>query len=472
MKTFRLLGGASCLAILASAGASQALETLRDVPVSATALSSEQLDLYIGPGLSAFNAGVIVPEVSAGVKLRGLGNSRLSWSIDGSLGLQQPAGVAELWVGSRLGFQPDDLSRIEVLTGAAIGTINGGGPYYRLSGGAEFGISPQAGILVEGVTRGAFGSAPTDFGIHVSALFYPGRFADHPVDVLRGPRGTLYAGPSITVIPSASAAVPAIDGGWTYKLNNKFDLGLRGSLGMQFPAGTYEVSAGGEAGYELSPELRAFLFGDVGLIGSSFTFNRIGIGGEFRATPTFSLVGELSGRGAIGTITEGSFKFGTRFNFMPTILDTNVDPTVPIVADTGFDPYVGKSIGVTASGGTFTPAINFGLNVPQQNRIIPGLRGRVGYEWPGGVVETFGGIKLGYAATPTFNPYVFVEAGLAGGTPEGSVGAGGDLWINDSWTIGGELFGKAHWGGPISPTMGIRFSADYHLPPGPWGAGF
>jgi hypothetical protein len=456
MNTFRLLGSASCVAILVSAGTAEVLAgppIQVEVPVRIQTVDTRAIESVVGFDLSTFNAGTIVPGISAGIRANGLGNGQFSIGVDGGFGLRQPGNVTELSVVSRLGFRPTDLSTVEVLTGGGVGAISGS-PFYQFNAGAEFGLSPVAGILVEGVVRGPFGVTPTDFGVHTSVRLYPGRFgSNYDYDTggvfesgyITHP-GTVWAGPSVTVIPSASAVIPAIDAGFNYKVADKFDLGLRGSLGMQFPAGTYEASAGGEVGYELTPALRGLLFGEVGTIGG-FIFNRVGVGAEFKATPTFSLVGELSGRGAPGTLTEGGFKFGGRYTLAPE--SDWEDPITIDIGPTAAAPefFIGKSLGVIPTGGYVIPSIEAGVTLPLHGSgFETSLRGELGYVHPSGDILGLAGVDLGYQLTPDFKLSGGVGVGSIGGFPINRISLGGQYNLNDSFALRAEGFAQGGLG--------------------------
>src|SRR5436190_9920342 len=321
MNSFRLLGSASCVAILACAGVAQAAPVIVDVPVAVDTISSEDLSksLYLSPTLSVLSGGFYVPEIGAGLKFRGIGGSRLNLSVEGSAGLFQPGSVQELWVGSRLGFTLDDISKIEIVGSGSVGLI-GGTPSYRFGIGGELPILPSTDLFVEGTAAGHFGFSPTDIGIRGGLHFYPGRFGElDQIDILKGPKGTLYdpgtrfyAGGSLTV--AGTVTVPAVDFGATFGLGNGFDIGPRVSLGWQVPAGPYEAWLGGEVGTQLSQQLRGYVFGELGSIGG-FTANRIGLGGEFKVDPSVSLVAEVSGRGGLGSFSEFGGKFGLRWDF-------------------------------------------------------------------------------------------------------------------------------------------------------------
>ena len=466
MNTFRLLGGASCAAIVAWVGVAHAAPIV-DAPIAIDTITSEDLSqsLYLAPSLSILHGGFYVPEIGAGIKFRGIGDPRLNLSVEGSAALFQPGNVQELWVGSRLGFTLDDISKIEIVGSGSAGLI-GGTPSYRFGFGGEIPVLTSTDLYLEATAAGHFGFSPTDIGIRGGLHFFPGRFSElDRIDVLRGPEGTLYgtnsfyAGGSVTVIPSASAAVPAVDFGATFGLGNGFDIGPRVSLGWQVPAGDYEAWTGVEGGYQLSSEMRGYLFGELGTIGGTGPYNRIGIGGEYQFDPSISLIGELSGRGAIGNFNEFGGKFGLRYRFDPlSSAGLDLSTGVPTVND--FVPYVGKSLSALNTG-DFIPALDFGIDFPFDNGFVKGARGQIGYQLPAAVIEGWAGGKLGYQVAPEFVPYVFADIGtIGGGGLYNRVGVGGDFGIDQNWGIKAELFGRGGIGN-ISEggiTAGLRYA--------------
>lgn len=471
MKTFRLLGSASCLAILAWSGGASALEqTLQSTPISVRTISAQDIEFYVGPGLSGFNAGIIVPDVSAGAKinLRGLGAPRASFSVDGTVGMQTPGSVTEMWVGSRLGFQLDDVSRIEILTGGGVGVINNTG-VYKGSLGLSIPIMPKADILLEGVARGPIGGSPTDFGGRIGLNFYPNGDTSLDSDkvfdsgFITSPT-SFWGGGSLTVVPSASKIVPTLDAGVKFNVGNNFDIGLRGSLGLEFPGGAYSAWAGGEAGYTITPQVRTYGALDFGSIGG-FYANRLTAGLEYKFDPALSLIGEFGGRGGIGTISEFTFRTGIRYDLTPGLGDTNIDPVIPKLGDLGLDPYVGKSIaGIPTGGGIAIPALDFGLNLPMENGIVPGLRGQVGYQLPAGVLEGWAGGQLGFQATPRVQPFVFLDLGnIGGGFAANRVGFGTEFKVDPSWGINAEVFGRGGLGAITEG--GFKLGARWHPKP-------
>jgi hypothetical protein len=274
-----------------------------------------------------------------------------------------------------------------------------------------------------------------------------------------------YLGGSVTAVPDASLAIPSIDAGLRYNLGTGFDVGIRASVGTHLPGGNYELWTGGEVGVEISSLLRAYGFGEFGSIGG-FTANRIGAGLEYWVDPSISLVGELSGRGAPGDFSEFGVKVGGRYNFSPMLSDVgDFGPVAPRFGTSGFQPYIGKSISALNTG-DFIPALDFGVNFPQENGFVPGLRGQIGYQLPAGVIEGWGGGQFGYAATPQFTPYVFADIGVIGGFTANRIGFGGGYQLDQNWGIKAEVFGRGGVGtiteGGI--TAGLRYAFATPLP--------
>jgi hypothetical protein len=482
MKTFRLLSNASCVAIVVCLGTAQAAPLLDEVPLVVDTISGDDIAklgtgdiselLYLAPSVSVFGGGSYAPEIGAGIKLRGIGDPRLNLSIEGSAALYQPGSVEELWIGSRLGFTLDDINKIEIVGSSSVGLI-GGTPSYRFGIGGEIPVLTSADLFIEGTAAGHFGGSPTDIGIRGGLHFFPGRITElDQLDVLNGPSGGLYgsgtgfyAGGSVTVMPGAGAAVPAIDFGATLGIGNGFDIGPRVSLGLQVPANNYEAWLGVEAGYQVSRELRAHVFGELGTIGGGGPYNRIGIGGEYRIDPSIALVGELSGRGAIGDFGEFGAKFGFRhyFNLVGTDLALGIPDTPGI---NGFVPYVGKSISALNTG-DFIPALDFGIDFPFDNGFVKGARGQIGYQLPAAIIEGWVGGKLGYQVTPEFVPYVFGDIGTIGGAGlYNRVGVGGDFSIDQNWGIKAEVFGRGSIGNITEGgiTAGLRYAFSAPVP--------
>jgi hypothetical protein len=318
MTSFRWLSSASLTALLACTGVAQAEELIIDAPTPISVLGSDQIEAYIGPGLSGFTAGIIVPEITAGVKLRDIGNAKVSLSVEGTFGYQLPAAVNEYWAGGRFGLQVDDVSRIEVVGSAGIGLI-GVTPAYRFGIGGQIPVAPVADLAIEAVARGPFGVLPTDFGIRGGLYFYPfrlgGDLSAHDtfqVAVVENPL-SFWGGGSLTVVPSASSAIPAADAGLTYSFG-RVDVGVRGSLGVQLPANVYHAWAGAEVGLPVTAEIRPYLYGDLGLVGG-LPANRVGVGLQHKIDTSLSLVGEFGGQGPLGTINEFTARGGIRFTF-------------------------------------------------------------------------------------------------------------------------------------------------------------
>lgn len=439
MTTFRLLGSASCLAILLGAGAALAKDNVdTQVPIAATKLSAEDLEVYFGGGISTFNAALVAPDVTAGFTRRGIPTLNSSFSLEGSLGMHAPGSVTEMSVTSRIGFTLDDLSNIQIAGHGGLDLIGGTAAYHG-GVGVVIPILPKVDIVAEARVRGPFFSAPTDFGGRLAINFYPGRNDDldspAPRDFsYRDPR--LLWGLSATAVPSAGALVTSADFTALFDMGNRFDIGPRLSLGYQLPAGAIEASAGGEVGYSPDGPFRAYMFGQFTSIGP-FVANHWGLGGDFRIAPMVLLNGELGARGGLGSLTELTLKAGIRYEYMP---DWPTEAFVPKIADLGIDPYVGKSVtGIPTGGGIAIPALDFGLNLPMENGIVPGVRGQIGYQLPAGVLEGWAGGQLGFQATPRVQPFVFIDLGnIGGGFAANRVGVGTELKLDPSWGINAE----------------------------------
>ncbi|MEO7222634.1 MAG: Plug domain-containing protein [Devosia sp.] len=481
MNTFRLLAGVSCAAVVVCAGTGP-VWAVEDAPLVIETIGSEDLTtlgnrdiselLYLAPSLSVFGGGSYAPEIGAGIKFRGISDPRLNLSIEGSAALFQPGSVEELWVGSRLGFTLDDISKIEIVGSGSVGLI-GGTPSYRFGVGGELPVLPGTDLYLEATSAGHFGFSPTDIGIRGGLHFYPGRFDDYDDDDFEPPRRVSlrnivegYLGGSVTAVPDASLAIPSIDAGLRYNLGNGFDVGIRASVGTQIPGGTYEIWTGGELGVEISSLLRGYGFGEFGSIGG-FTANRIGVGLEYRVDPSISLVGELSGRGAPGDFSEFGVKIGGRYNLSPMLSDGgSFAPVDPGLGTSGFQPYIGKSISALSTGG-FIPALDFGLTFPMDSGFVPGLRGQIGYQLPAAIIEGWGGVQLGFAATPQLTPYVFGDVGSIGGFAANKIGFGAQYEIFDQWAVTVEDFGRGGLG-TISEgglTAGLRYAFGAPVPP-------
>lgn len=477
MRIFRLLGSASCAAILMCAGADTAVAdpvvdigTITDDEINTLGPGDISELLYLAPSVSVFAGGNYAPEIGAGIKLRGLGDPRLNLSIEGSAALIQPGSVEELWVGSRLGFTLDDISKIEIVGSGAVGLI-GGTPSYRFGLGGELPVLPSTDLFLEGTAAGHFGGLPTDIGIRGGLHFFPGRITDlDRIEVLNGPQGTLYGssriygGASVTAVPGFGAVIPAVDVGALFDVGNGFDVGPRASLGWQVPAGNYEAWIGGEAGYNPSPDLRPYLFGEVGSIGG-FSANRIGVGLEYRFDPSFSLVGEFGGRGGLGTISEFTAKAGLRYNFFDGAEPDDRlylgSPTLSELGETSFTPYIGKSISAIPSGGYVIPSLDFGVNFPLQSALDAGLRGQLGYLYPAGDIEAWGGAELGYRISPEVRAYGFVDVGTIGGFTANRLGVGGQINIDNDWSVNLEAFGRGGIGTISEGGARVGFRASF-----------
>lgn len=182
MNSFRLLCAASCAAVLACAGVIPALAG--DAPIVIDTVRSDDLStfsaddisglLYLSPALSIFAGSAYAPELGAGIKLRGIGDPRLNLSFEGSAALYQPGSAQELWIGSRVGFTLDDVSKIEIVGSSSVGLI-AGTPSYRLGLGGEVPVLPNLDVFAEGVIGGHFGFSPTDNGVRFGVHFFPGR---------------------------------------------------------------------------------------------------------------------------------------------------------------------------------------------------------------------------------------------------------------------------------------------------------
>jgi hypothetical protein len=326
MKTLSLLGSICCAAVIAGTGTSQAIDTEKAAPI--VIVDEGQIEglgnknvldlLYLAPSLSVFSGSAYAPEFGGGLKWRGVGDPRLNLSIEGSAALYQPGSVGELWVGSRIGFTLDDISKIEVVSSGAAGLI-GGTPSYRAGLGIELPVLSNTDVFVEGVLGGHIGSSPTDNGIRAGFHFFPARAGEFFDPGFRNPPSITdlpvapYIGTSFTVVPSGGGIViPAVDFGANFPLENGIVPGVRGQVGFQLPASVLEGWAGGQLGFQATPQVQPYVFGELGLIGN-FPANRAGVGFEINLGKTWTINPEFAARGGIGAFSEITFKLGARW---------------------------------------------------------------------------------------------------------------------------------------------------------------
>lgn len=444
MKTFRLLGSAS-IAVLITCGSSLAAP-LGEAPLTITAITSEQIagtgvrdlasSLYVSGSGSIVNPGGLGGEVGVGLRVRGIGAPQFSVDIEGSAGME--SGSPFGWAGARGGITVDDLRGIEIITGADVGMIYGT-PAYRAAIGGRMGVSDNADIFMEGLARAPLGSMPSDFGVRGGLRYFPGRTMTSP-EVLRGPQGTLfgsdiraYVGGSLSAVPSASRIIPAIDAGLQFKTDSAFDFGLVASLGYEHPTGDYNASAGAEVGVDMTDQLRAYLQGAIGTLGGSFSYNKIGLGGEYKVANNWAITAEAFARGPLGGLSEGGIKIGTRY-YVDPVFDSGfvTDPLLGIgspMLEGGPRLSIGKSL-TMVQGGYFTPSLDLSLAFPMESGLVPALRASGGYQFPtSDITYTVGG-ELGYQVTPMFKPYVAFDIGAIGNFPINVVSAGAEFGIN------------------------------------------
>jgi hypothetical protein len=276
----------------------------------------------------------------------------------------------------------------------------------------------------------------------------------------------IYLAPALSVL-GGGYFVPEIGAGIKFRGigDPRLNLSVEGSAALFQPGSVEELWVGSRLGFTLDDisNIEIVSSGSVGLIGGTPSY-RFGFGGEIPVLPSTDLFVEGTAAGHFGfSPTDIGIRGG--LHFYPARFQTSeIDPVIPTVGR-GFQPYVGKSVSALNTG-DIIPALDFGADFPLANGLVPGVRGRIGYQWPAGIIEGWGGVQLGFNATPQFTPYVFVEAGSIGGFMANGVGGGTQFNFNETWGIKAEIFGRGGIG--TITEGGFKIGAQYNFNSADW----